>query len=407
MASLYLHIPFCEHKCVYCDFYSLATNGSDSQDAGRYDRFVAALKREIELRAADPRFASTYDTIFFGGGTPSLLSASHIEAILNLLHKRFIIADHPEITMEANPGTLERGRLADFRRAGITRLSMGIQSFFDDDLKFLSRIHTAREAKDCVREALRVGFDSVSFDLIFALPSQTLERWESNLRQAVELSPNHLSCYSLIVEPHTPLQRMVESQQVQLPSEDVDAEMYERTIDFLTTQGYRQYEISNFARPGHECRHNLAYWTHQNYLGFGPSAHSFWNDRRFWNVPSLQRYLESLEGGSLAESGSEVLLSDQLIEEEIFLGLRSSGIDLQRFEKRHGIALLSVARKQINQFIDDGLVVVEEGRIRSTKKGYMLCDEIASSLIRFHPHPETRLEVHAFSPYIAHSCSSA
>jgi oxygen-independent coproporphyrinogen-3 oxidase len=282
---------------------------------------------------------------------------------------------------------------------------MGVQSFFDDDLKFLGRIHTAEEAKNSVREALRVGFDSVSFDLIFALPSQTLERWDANLRQAVELSPNHLSCYSLIVEPHTPLHRMVETKQVQILSEELDAEMYERTIDVLSHYEYVQYEVSNFAQPGHECRHNLAYWTHKNYLGFGPSAHSFWHHQRFWNVASLQQYLDALERSALPEAGSEQLSADQLAGEEIFLGLRSRGIDVRGFQRRHGFDLLSGAGHSIERFVHEGLLVLRNDRIEATKRGYMLCDAIAGSLIPL-ARREPSLDVQPFSPYIANSFST-
>jgi oxygen-independent coproporphyrinogen-3 oxidase len=381
MASLYLHIPFCEHKCIYCDFYSVAP----SSISGNYDaligRFLGALNREVELRARDERFQVPYETVFFGGGTPSLLSPSDVEHILAILSRRFELTPDAEITIETNPGTVNLEKLKAFRSAGVNRISMGIQSFHDDDLKFLSRIHSAAQAKDCVRDAYRAGFDNVSFDLIFALPSQTLDRWRSNLLQAMELVPKHISTYSLIVEPNTPLHRMVEAKQVSPLSTDADAEMYEFTIDFLKSHGYRQYEVSNFAQEGYRSRHNGNYWNHSNYLSFGPSAHSFWERRRWWNVANVVEYAARLESGVFPVAGSEQLSSEQLREEEIFLGLRSDGIDVAGFHKRHGSNFLKQYRATVDELIRSSLAVVEENRLRLTAKGYLVCDEICFSFL--------------------------
>jgi oxygen-independent coproporphyrinogen-3 oxidase len=201
MASLYLHIPFCEHKCIYCDFYSIAPAETGETHTSLVNGFLTALETEIRLRADDARFHESIETIFFGGGTPSLLHPSEIEKILTLLASRFSIQTNAEITLETNPGTVDRQKLKAFYSAGVNRISMGIQSFFDDDLRFLTRIHTAFEAKQCVLDAYASGFNNVSFDLIFSLPGQSLNRWKSNLEQAIELRPTHISCYSLIVEP--------------------------------------------------------------------------------------------------------------------------------------------------------------------------------------------------------------
>ncbi len=381
MPSLYLHIPFCEHKCIYCDFYSIAPKETPERYDALVNRFLEALKREIVLRAEEPLFQSSYETIFFGGGTPSLLSPSSIEEILNLLADKFSIEANAEITLETNPGTVDLEKLKAFRSAGVNRISIGIQSFHDDDLKFLSRIHSAQHAKECVRNAFRAGFENVSFDLIFALPSQTLERWKSNLEQAVELEPAHLSCYSLIVEPGTPLARMVQTKQVTTLSTERDAELYEFTIDFLSQHGYEQYEVSNFAKPGFKSRHNSNYWNHSSYLGFGPSAHSFWDSTRWWNVANIVEYRARLERGILPVAGEEILAEAELMEEAIFLGLRSEGIDVASFRKRYQRDLLQERRQKVDELINANLVIQNGDKFRLTPKGYVLCDEIYLSLL--------------------------
>ncbi len=380
MASLYLHIPFCEHKCIYCDFYSIAPNEPRQKYKAIIERFLRALEREIELRAADSKFQSTYETIFFGGGTPSLLAPSAIGTIMEKLAKRFMVKRDAEVTLETNPGTVDVEKLQAFRVAGINRLSVGVQSFHEDDLKFLSRIHSAEQAKQCVRDAFRAGFENVSLDLIFALPSQTRERWASNLEHAIALQPTHISAYSLIVEPNTPLYRMVQSKQVSTLSAEQDAELYEFTIDVLAAHGYEQYEISNFARPGFASRHNRNYWNHSDYIGFGPSAHSYWSGRRWWNLANVVGYAERLEDGTLPVAGEEQLSEEQLREEEVFLGVRSEGIDVAGFLHRYRTDLLAERRRTIDDLLNEGLAVVESGRLRLTKKGYPLCDEISALL---------------------------
>lgn len=379
MPGLYIHIPFCEHKCIYCDFYSIAPNGGRTKFDGLVEQFLTALRTEITLRSQAGEYAAEFSSIFVGGGTPSLLPPSGIADILEALHSHFRVAPGAEITLETNPGTVDAEKLRSFRHAGVNRLSIGIQSFHDDELAFLSRIHSSEQARRCVGDAYRAGFDNVSMDLIFSLPSHTLERWESNLRQAVALHPTHLSCYSLIVEPNTPLATMVAAKQISPLPESVDAALYELTIQFLESEGFEQYEVSNFARPGYKSRHNLTYWNHDEYLGFGPSAHSFWNGRRFWNVANIVRYTECLRQRQVPEAGSEQLTAEELMEEEIFLGLRSEGIDLQGFRHRYGKDLV-VENERTNRFIQQNLMRIDRDRLRLTAKGFLLCDEIASTL---------------------------
>jgi oxygen-independent coproporphyrinogen-3 oxidase len=388
MASLYLHIPFCEHKCIYCDFYSITPAESGEKHGSMVDGFLSALATEIQLRTEDERFHESVETIFFGGGTPSLLQPSEIEKILNLLASRFSIQTNAEITLETNPGTVDIQKLKAFRSAGINRISMGIQSFHDDDLKFLTRIHSASEAKQCVRDAYSAGMKNVSFDLIFSLPHQSLQRWKSNLEQAVELQPAHISCYSLIVEPGTPLFNMVQSKQVQPLDTESDAELYELTIDFLASHGFGQYEVSNFARQNFKCRHNVNYWNHSNYLGFGPSAHSFWKNERWWNVSNVAAYIEQLNNHLLPVSGGEHLSQAKLMEEAIFLGLRSEGINFEKFYQRFLYDLSLENSALISDLIQQGRARMEGGLFRLTAKGYLVCDEICQSFSFISP-PET------------------
>ena len=379
MASLYLHIPFCEHKCIYCDFYSIAPRETEGNFESLVRQYMAALEREIALRANDETFHVPYETIFFGGGTPSLLSPADIGAVLDRLSASFSISDNAEITLEANPGTVGINTLCDFKATGVNRISFGIQSFHEHELQFLTRIHTAEQAKENVRNAFKAGFENVSFDLIFALPGQTPELWKSNLVQALELSPTHISCYSLIVEPNTPLQRMVQTKQVTPLNAEEDAGMYEVTMDMLSNAGFEQYEISNFARPGFKCRHNMTYWNHKNYLSFGPSAHSFWNGKRWWNLANVVGYSDSLHRANLPVAGEEILSPQQWLDETIYLGLRSEGVHLPSFERQFNRDLLREFKSVIDGLLTDNLACIAENRLRLTAKGYLLCDEICQA----------------------------
>ncbi len=353
--------------------------------ASLIDEFLSALEVEIRLRAEEKRFNESVETIFFGGGTPSLLHPSEIEKILNLLASRFSIQTNAEITLETNPGTVDKQKLKAFHSAGINRISLGVQSFYDDDLIFLTRIHTASEAKQCILDAYAAGFKNVSIDLIFSLPNQSLQRWKSNLEQAIELQPAHISCYSLIYEPGTPLFNMIQSKQVSPLDADIDAELYEFTIDFLTSHGFEQYEVSNFAKPAtagkpnFKCRHNVNYWNHSNYLSFGPSAHSFWKNERWWNVSNITAYIEQLNKRILPISGGEHLSETKLMEEAIFLGLRSDGIDLKQFRMRFARDLSIENSSIISELIQQGRARMEGERFRLTAKGYLVCDEICQS----------------------------
>ncbi|MGA2623437.1 MAG: radical SAM family heme chaperone HemW [Bacteroidota bacterium] len=373
MAGVYLHIPFCERKCIYCDFYSIENRNS-------MDEFVRALHREVAMNREYGNHESV-DTIFFGGGTPSLLSPAAISGILEVLHRTFRVEPDAEITLEANPGTVDREKLLAYRSAGINRLSFGVQSFHQDELEFLGRIHSAVDAEQCIRWAQDIGFENISVDLVYALPRQTLRRWEDNLRRTVGLEVPHISAYSLIIEERTPLARMVSAKLVSpLPTEN-EAEMYELTMEYLARHGFEHYEVSNYSRPGHCSRHNSNYWNHSNYLGLGPSAHSFWKNRRWWNVASVSGYIEKISGGMQPLAGEEILQAEQLLHETVMLGLRSDGVNLRSMGEQFGPDLPGRMAEISRQLFDRRLAVREGDNLRLTDKGFLLCDEISEVLL--------------------------
>jgi oxygen-independent coproporphyrinogen III oxidase len=379
MASIYLHIPYCERKCIYCDFYSIENMSS-------MEHFLASLKKEIAMRAEEYSSKETIGTIFFGGGTPSLLSPHVFDEILTLLHRLYTIEPNAEITCESNPGTVEQQKLKDFRSVGFNRISIGIQSFYEDDLDFLSRIHSAVEAESAVANAYRAGFENVNCDLIFALPKQTPERWRENLRRAMRLQPKHISAYALIVEDQTPLATMVKDKLVHPLPDNEDAEMYRIAIETLCENGYEQYEVSNFALPGYECRHNINYWNHSNYISFGPSAHSFWKDtpvtgKRWWNVRSVQSYCSDIDAGTFPVAGEEVIDVKKMFNEEIFLGFRSRGIDLKKIKKLFGKDIGEKQKMLLHDLEKEKMILRSNDCISLTPHGYMICDEIAEKFV--------------------------
>ena len=342
--------------------------------------FLASLHREIDLRA-EYGTKTTFETIFFGGGTPSLLTPRQLETILSHLNRVFPIDPSAEVTVETNPGTVSKEKLAEFRSLGINRLSIGIQSFEETDLQFLTRIHNVQQGLECYRHAREVGFENVSIDLIYALPDQSKAQWLLNLERAVALEPNHISAYGLIVEDNTPLARLVSSKLIAPKPPDEEAEFFELTMEFLEAHGFEHYEVSNYAKPGFRSRHNYNYWRHENYLGFGPSAHSFWNEnntaRRWFNIPNLSHYCADLREGTLPTQREEILTKQQLVTEQVFLGLRSDGLRVSEIESAFSAPQQSVVRELVQR----GAAQHEDGLLRLTRQGYLLCDEIAARLI--------------------------
>lgn len=344
------------------------------------ESFLRALQVEISMYA-HLNDGEKFETIFFGGGTPSLLSPATIREILGLLKSTFTVTSDAEITLETNPGTVDARKLAGYRESGVNRLSFGVQSFHDDDLRFLTRIHSSSQAREVIRLAEHSGFDNTSLDLIFALPNQTMKRWQENLDQAVDLGTKHISAYSLIVERNTPLFGMVESRSVSTLPVGEEAEMYAFTMEFLRSAGFEHYEVSNYAKPGFHSRHNCNYWNHANYLGFGPSAHSFWNGRRWWNGSNIKGYEEKIVAGLHPVSGEETLTKEQFYDEAIMLGLRSGGISYSEIHTKHGIDLQSTKESFIDSLIGEGLAESTGSLLRLTDRGFLLCDEVTRRLL--------------------------
>lgn len=368
MAGLYFHIPFCKRKCIYCDFYS-------TENLNLIEDFFYAIKKEIYLYR-DYSNQTKIETIYFGGGTPSLLSPNMLDEIFNYIFKTFSVNQDAEITIEVNPGTIDKNKLIEFKSIGINRINIGVQSFHQNELEFLGRIHNPEEARNAIQFVYEAGLKNVGIDLIYGIPNQTIEKWHQTLEETIIYKPQHISAYCLIIEKETPLARMIETKQVTKLSSEIDALMYESTIDRLTSEGYIHYEVSNFSLPGYECKHNLNYWNHTNYLGFGPSAHSFWNNRRWWNTPNLKLYCEKIGKGELPISGEEQLSENDLLEEYIMLGLRSTGIDISIIHRNWNIDFNNQLLPLINQFIQDKLATFENKVFKLTKKGLILCDEI-------------------------------
>jgi oxygen-independent coproporphyrinogen III oxidase len=379
LTSLYVHIPFCERKCLYCDFYSV-------ENTELIEDFLAALTREISLRQAGTEDV-TFETLFFGGGTPSLLTPRQLERILSCLHAAFRIAPIAEVTLETNPGTVTEEKLRAYRSLGVNRLSVGIQSFQDAELKLLGRIHDRAEAFRCLDLARRVGFDNLGLDLIYSVPGQSLARWEDNLATAARLAPQHIAAYSLIVEEQTPMARSVASGELRVNPPDLEVHMYERTMEVLGGLGYDHYEVSNYALLGFRCRHNCAYWSHEDYLGFGPSAHSFRkagdgrSGRRWWNTSDLVAYLARLGRGVLPMGGEEQVGPREMLAERILLGLRSGGLDVTGLSADFPVDPKMRWGGLLDEMIEDGMAVFREDRLRLTPKGFLVCDEICRRLL--------------------------
>ncbi len=380
-SAIYIHIPFCDHKCIYCDFYSIITTDNIAS-------FLSALKKEIKYYSNQFAGDRTFSSIFFGGGTPSLMESEYISEIIDSLKENYKINENVEITLETNPGTVDKKKLKEFRNAGINRISIGIQSFHDDELKFLTRIHDKQTAIQTVWNANEIGFENINIDLIFNLPKQTKDKWKSNLVTAVELPVKHISAYSLILERGTILNKMVLDGKVKIQDEDYDAELYEMTIDFLEEHGFIQYEVSNFTKPGFECRHNNAYWRYKDYLSFGPSSHSFVNlpdgkagGKRWWNFSSLKRYINEIGKNGFAVAGSEEINNEMALNEYVMLALRSKGLDLKEFEKRFGEDWINQKHDYFKKLSAQNLIFNDGNLYRLTKNGYAICDEILANLL--------------------------
>lgn len=373
MAGIYLHIPFCLKKCDYCDFTSFACNG------GVPEAYVDALLREIETVARTGEYPASFNTVFFGGGTPSLLTGAQMQRIMEALHARFPISGDSECSMECNPGTATRENLAAYHSAGINRLSIGLQSSQDVLLKSIGRIHTFEQFLETLRFARDAGFQNVNTDVMHGLPGQTSDSYLDTLKTVCDLGVQHVSSYALILEEHTPLFLSVQQKEIGLPDEDAVADMQDAGIDYLESRGYRRYEISNFAREGYECRHNLNYWHNGEYLGFGVAAHSAlrlksWT--RLANVDTVEGYLRFVgKGRRPAVESIRLQRADEMFE-TVMLGLRlTEGLGRAAFQARFGVDITEAYPVAMDALRKRGWVEETPDRIFLNRKGLDLQNE--------------------------------
>lgn len=371
MAGIYLHIPFCKQACHYCDFH-FSTNLAARND------MVKAMATELALRKSYIR--EPVDTIYFGGGTPSMISTADLHALLTAIHNHFEIAPSPEITLEANPDDLDFAQLQLLREAGINRLSIGIQSFHDAVLRYLNRAHTGTAAVTAMRDARRAGFSNISIDLIYAIPEQPDSAWRDNIAQALALQPEHISAYSLTIEKKTVFGHRAAQGSLQAVSDDDAARQLEILVDTLAQSGYEQYEVSNFCKPGFYSRHNSSYWQQAPYLGVGPSAHSYDGATRQFNISNNAIYLKMLAQQQIPAQLEQLQREDH-INEYLLTTLRTSwGCDLERLRQVYHYDLISQYPDYLKILFTQGLAIQEGHHLKLTKKGRLLADKIASDL---------------------------
>lgn len=368
--ELYVHIPFCVRKCQYCDFLS------DPSDEETKDRYIEALLKEI--RAAEHTEDYEIVSVFIGGGTPSALKAEAIASIMRTLQEQFFFCEDAEVTIEANPGTVDLEKLTIYRNVGINRLSLGLQSTDAEELKLLGRIHSYEEFLKSYEWAREAGFSNINIDLMFAIPGQTGEAWRQHLYQVAELNPEHISAYSLIIEEGTPFAE----QNLDLPDEDTEYQMYEDTAEILERYGYRQYEISNYAKQGYMCRHNAGYWQRREYLGFGLGASSLYRGMRFSNTRRMQEYLKESRNSDQIRKDVTVLSRNERIEEFMFLGLRmTEGISEKKFEENFDVRLMDVYGDILQKYEETGFMEHIETKWRLTRKGIHVSNHILADFL--------------------------
>ena len=368
--ELYVHIPFCVRKCQYCDFLS------GPSDEETKDRYIEALLKEI--RAAEHTEDYEIVSVFIGGGTPSALKAEAIASIMRTLQEQFFFCEDAEVTIEANPGTVDLEKLTIYRNVGINRLSLGLQSTDAEELKLLGRIHSYEEFLKSYEWARKAGFSNINIDLMFAIPGQTGEAWRQHLYQVAELNPEHISAYSLIIEEGTPFAE----QNLDLPDEDTEYQMYEDTAEILERYGYRQYEISNYAKPGYMCRHNAGYWQRLEYLGFGLGASSLYGGMRFSNTHQMQEYLKESRNPDQIRKDVTVLSRNEQIEEFMFLGLRmTEGISEKKFEENFDVRLMDIYGDILQKYEETGFMEHIETKWRLTRKGIHVSNHILADFL--------------------------
>lgn len=371
MSGIYIHIPFCKQACHYCDFHF-------STSMKKKEEMVLALAKEMELRK-DEFQNEEVETIYFGGGTPSVLSIDDIRFLIHSVYKNFNVIENPEITLEANPDDLDEETILQFANSPINRLSIGIQSFFEDDLQLMNRAHNSEEAKKSLAFAAH-HFDNISIDLIYGMPNMSNEKWLQNIETALSFNIPHISSYALTVEPKTALHKMIKSGSISSLDDDLAQQHFHILIDKLQENGFVHYELSNFGKPNYFSKNNTAYWLGKKYIGIGPSAHSFNGKSRSWNVSNNSMYLKALAENKVP-SEIEILSKTDQYNEYIMTGLRTIwGVSLERIETEFGSSYLEYLHQQAEKYISDNLLAVENNILKTTKKGKFLSDGIASDL---------------------------
>lgn len=372
MAGIYIHIPFCKKACFYCDFHF-------SVSLALQDELVAAIIHEIEIRR-DFVHGEVIESIYFGGGTPSVLRINQVKAILEAVYQNFKVVDHTEITFECNPDDLSIAFLEELYTCGINRLSIGIQSFDDDHLKWMNRSHTNNQSRQCIADASQVGFKDITIDLIYGIPQMDTATWRKTVEKALQLPVNHLSAYSLTMEENTPYHKLVAQKKYQKPNDDLASEHYAILEECTQAAGWEHYEVSNFCKTGNYSRHNTSYWQNKVYLGVGPSAHSFDKKARYWNVSNNKQYLEKIRAKEDTYEKEILTPADQL-NEYLLTGLRTKwGVDLDTLKNDYGYDILASFAEELQQWSNQGWINRTGDSLSLTPEGLLFADYIASEL---------------------------
>jgi len=371
MSGIYIHIPFCKQACHYCDFHF-------STSLKKKDEMILALTREIALRKNEAE-SEVIETIYFGGGTPSILQIADLRFLIDEVYKNYNVVENPEITVEANPDDLTEERIIELSNNRVNRLSIGIQSFFEDDLKMMNRAHNSNEASKCLEIAAKY-FDNISLDLIYGIPGMSNAKWKQNIEKALSYNIPHISSYALTVEPKTALETFIKKGIIKEPNDEVAQEHFHILVETLQENGFIHYELSNFGKENYFSKNNSSYWLGKKYIGIGPSAHSYNGISRSWNIANNSLYVKFIQENKLPLT-SEKLTKEDSYNEYIMTGLRTIwGVSLERIESEFGQEFLNYLNKQSQRFIDDGLLEIENQTLKTTKKGKFLCDGIASDL---------------------------
>ena len=371
MSGIYIHIPFCKQACHYCDFHF-------SISMKKKDEMVLAIVKEISMRQNEFK-NEVVETIYFGGGTPSVLQVSDIKFIIDSVYENYKVSENPEITIEANPDDLSKNRIIELSNNRINRLSIGIQSFFEDDLIMMNRAHNSAEAKNCLEIATQY-FDNISIDLIYGIPGMSNKKWKQNIETALSFGIHHISSYALTVEPKTALKKLIETGKIAQPKDEVASEHFQILVETLDKNNFIHYELSNFGKQNYFSQNNSAYWLGKKYMGIGPSAHSYDGKNRSWNVSNNAIYLKSIQENQLP-SETEILTKTDQYNECVMTGLRTIwGVSLDKIGIDFGQEYLDYLQKQAQKFLSDELLFLENNILKPTKKGKFLCDGIASDL---------------------------